>query len=253
MEPHLPNYAPPEFSKKFVQHEKKRGFEDFVRQDPFDPNELQGWNEEYDALAAYLDSELRALFDGIQQRGADKNLIVIITSDHGESIGEHKLIGHRISLHPEELRVPLLIRMPGNTPEGARISEPVSLHRLASTIQALSGGNAASFDGPSLSECWQGGRCGEELILGEMSKARSPGADKHWPARQGWVKSLIAGRWHLIVQQNGNIELYDWHDDPAESKNLAESDVHREVVRRLMEKLEAWVPETKNRVLVRAE
>ena len=59
MEPYLPHYAPQEFSQKFVKQQKKLNFESFVRQDPINPAELQGWNEEYDALTAYLDSQLK--------------------------------------------------------------------------------------------------------------------------------------------------------------------------------------------------
>jgi arylsulfatase A-like enzyme len=247
METHLPNQAPAEFSHKFRKLPLNEDFEGFVRQDPFRARDLEAWKEEYDALAAFLDSELKSLFDGIQQRGLDKNLLVIIIADHGESIGEHQLVGHRISLYPEEIRVPMMIRLPGTTPEGMRIADPVSLYRIPATILALSGGDAKSFDGASLSECWQGGSCREEFILDEVSKAKSPTADKHWPTRQGWVKSLIAGQWHFIVQQDGHMELYDWHSDPEEIKNLANAPEGAEIVKSLTAKLEAWVPETKQR------
>ncbi|MCL4523077.1 MAG: sulfatase-like hydrolase/transferase [Acidobacteria bacterium] len=245
METHLPNDPPREFMQKFARGRSRVDFETAIRQDPFDPQEIEYLDGVYDAMVAYLDSELKRLFDGLAARGLEKDLLVIIVSDHGESIGEHQLIGHRISLYTEQLRVPLMIRMPGKAPEGTRVADPVSLFKLPATIMQLSGGAAGEFPGAPLSECWTGGNCAEELILGEVDKGRNPGADKHWPVKQGWVKSLIAGQWHLIVQQDGKIELYDWHKDPGELNNLAQSEEGREVVKQLTEKLAAWVPQAK--------
>ncbi len=65
------------------------------------------------------------------------NSIIVVTSDHGEAFGEHKFYGHGNSLYREALHVPLIIRYPKLIPAGQRISQPVSLQRLAVTIQDL--------------------------------------------------------------------------------------------------------------------
>jgi hypothetical protein len=67
------------------------------------------------------------------------------------------------------------------------------------------------------------------------------------------VKSLVAGQWHFIVQQDGKIELYDWHNDPQESRNLAESAEGAEIIKTSTAKLEAWVPEAKQRAARRPD
>jgi hypothetical protein len=128
-----------------------------------------------------------------------------------------------------------------------RVAEPVSLHALPATIMEMTGGMASEFPGQSLSSCWTGGSCGEPAILSEVSKGFSPVQKDHWPTWQGWVKSLLAGQWHLIVQQDGKLELYDWHRDPSETQDLAGTEENRNVIKRLTEKLDAWVPEARER------
>jgi arylsulfatase A-like enzyme len=247
MEMHLPNDPSEEFMQQFAKDRPLISFAALRHQHPFDPREVQRLNNKYDALAASLDAELKRLFDELGRRRLEQNLLVIITSDHGESLGEHQLIGHWIGLYMEELRVPLLIRMPGKTPEGIRVAEPVSLHALPATIMEMTGGASGEFPGQPLSACWTGGKCGEPMILGEVSKGYSPDLRKHWPIWQGWVKSLIADQWHLIVQQDGKMELYDWHGDPSEAQDLAGTREGQDVVKVLTEKLEAWVPEARER------
>ena len=56
------------------------------------------------------------LLDDLQRRGILDRTLVVITSDHGEGLGEHDLFGHSLSLYSTEVRVPLLIlahRRPG--------------------------------------------------------------------------------------------------------------------------------------------
>jgi arylsulfatase A-like enzyme len=251
METHQLDDPPEEFMQKFAKDRPRVDFRTLMLEDPYDPEEQRRLSGKYDAMVAYLDSELKRLFEELGKRGLEKDLLVIIVSDHGESLGEHQLLSHRNSLYPEQIRVPLMIRYPGKTPDGTRITEQVSLHRLPATIMQMSGGAAGAFPGAPLTECWTVGTCAEEMILSEVDKGRYPGADKHFPMRQGWVKSLIAGQWHFIVQQDGKIELYNWHNDPQEFKNLAESAEGAEIVKALTARLEAWVPQAKQRAAKR--
>ena len=66
----------------------------------------------YDNCLAYLDEQLGVLFDELEHRGLLDDTLVVITSDHGEGLGEHDLFDHGESLYSTELDVPLLILLP---------------------------------------------------------------------------------------------------------------------------------------------
>ena len=81
----------------------------------------------YDSAIAYLDEQIGRLLDELERRGRLKNTLVIITSDHGEAFGENGRFGHIDSAYLTQLRVPLLISMPGVIPARSVITEAVSL------------------------------------------------------------------------------------------------------------------------------
>ena len=109
----------------------------------------------YDNCVAYLDEQLGVLFDELQRRGVLDRTLVIITSDHGEGLGEHGLFMHGESLYRTEIRVPLLILTPSHRPAGAVVRETVSLRDLPATIVDLIGlGNGSPFPGQSLARLW---------------------------------------------------------------------------------------------------
>ncbi len=109
----------------------------------------------YDDCLAYLDEQLGALFDELQRRDILDRTLVIITSDHGEGLGEHDLFLHGQSLYRPEIRVPLLILLPSHHPSGSVVRPTVSLRDLPATIVNLIGlGQRSPFPGRSLARFW---------------------------------------------------------------------------------------------------
>lgn len=90
-------------------------------------------NDTYDAGIRRMDDVVGAFLEGLGAAFGDDPYLVIVTSDHGEEIGDHGDFGHGHDLHEELLRVPLLVRFPGG-PAGARESRPVSSLDLVPTI-----------------------------------------------------------------------------------------------------------------------
>lgn len=225
MEVHDPWVPPFAYAQKFSDRPEEispRSRIHWGRRPPVDPARAdKDLNDVYDASLASLDDQLRYLFAELHQRHVDTNLIVIFTGDHGESLGEHNLVGHRHSLYLEQIHVPLLVRVPGQTPPGKRIADIVELDSLAATISELAGLHVETFRGPSLVQCWSGGTCGRNMDASELSGGHFPGIAKDWPIYQGWIRSSADRRWHLIVQQDGNLALFDWQNDPKETHNLA--------------------------------
>ena len=68
--------------------------------------------DSYDDCLGYIDEQLGLLFDELQRRGVLDQTLIVVTSDHGEGLGEHNLFDHGESLYRTEIRVPLVIVPP---------------------------------------------------------------------------------------------------------------------------------------------
>lgn len=176
--------------------------------------------DRYDAGIARTDEYLGALLDSLAARGALEHTLVIITSDHGELVGEHDLTEHGNSLYHPLLHVPLVVRGPG-APAGLRVGTPVSLRDLAETVReaaALPG--AAPFPGASLQPLWQG-QPGKSVspLLAQVTKGINTPPEE--PVTLGTMTSIIAGGHHYVLGGRGKEELFQLSSDPAEERNLA--------------------------------
>jgi len=170
----------------------------------------------YDRNVAYEDDQIGRLLDELRRRGLDRNTLIIITSDHGEALGQHGHVGHQSDLYFEALHVPLLVRFPGKIPAGLRQADPVSLAALSRTIMDFLG-LPSDFPGralPLLRPESSSGENAEEPLLAEFY------TNKDGPKK----KSLLSSRWHYIHDVvTGAEELYDVKQDRAELRNLATS------------------------------
>jgi arylsulfatase A-like enzyme len=196
----------------------------FRRKPTLTAEEIQVEVNAYDECLAYLDTQLGALFSELARRGLAENTLMIITSDHGESFGNHDLFGHGNSLYLETLHVPLIFYWPGRIPSGMRIPQIVGLQQIPATLlEALGGAAVTSLPGRSLAGLW-GGERGDQsdmAILSEVSSVR--GGPPSYPTTGGALKSLVTEEWHFILAESGRAELYRWREDLQESHNLAET------------------------------
>lgn len=112
--------------------------------DPHQPYRPPGWAlamapSPYDAEIAYADHELGRLFTQLRETGQLDNTLVIFTSDHGESLGEHNEKTHAIFVYSATTHVPLIMRYPTALPSGMHYQEPVRHVDLVPTILGLLG------------------------------------------------------------------------------------------------------------------
>ncbi|MEM7049755.1 MAG: sulfatase [Acidobacteriota bacterium] len=104
----------------------------------------------YDSAIAYTDVQIGRLLAGLEELALDRDTVIVITSDHGELLGEDGLASHAY-LRPENLRVPLLISTPEGLGAGRRIERPVGSVDLLPTLLELVGAEPlAGLDGTSL-------------------------------------------------------------------------------------------------------
>lgn len=183
----------------------------------------------YDDGITYLDDQVGRLLDSMKERGLLENTIVIVTSDHGENLGEHDLYSHGRSLYQPEVHVPLLIAGPQIVPPDRRVATVASVRDVPATVADLVGLGASSpFPGRSLARCWRDGTqaevTDESPVISEVFIRTKPGGAS-WlsPALRGPIRAAFLGDMKYIWYGDGTEELFDLSADPGETKNLAGS------------------------------
>ena len=183
----------------------------------------------YDGGIAYVDAELKRLVDSLRGRNLLDKTLIIITSDHGEALGEHGLNLHGHSLYLEQIHVPMILRLPGSIPPDTRIAQAVGTINTPATILDILGMDKRSIPGTSLAEYWSSTpRDSPRPILSEAEQW--PAVPAAYPVSSGWVRSLIDRGWHFIERQQGQMALYRLGDDPRELVNLADTPEGRPLV-----------------------
>jgi arylsulfatase A-like enzyme len=193
------------------------------------PEELKRMIDAYDESIRYLDHEIGSLLDSLERRNRLKNTLVIITSDHGESWGEHGLMFHGQSLYRELTRVPLIIRDPKAT-SAVRRNDAVGLDQLPATIAAYTGADASAFPGPSLLAD-SGARDATVLQLPRRNVKETA-----QPASRSSLAGLATGRWHYIESASGS-ELFDIAADPRGLRDLSTAPSLTDTVRGLRDRM----------------
>jgi arylsulfatase A-like enzyme len=164
----------------------------------------------YDGEVAYVDSQVRRLLDILEARGLAGTTLVVLTSDHGESLGDHGEATHGIFVYDATLHVPLILRWPGSIAPGRVIEDPVGLADVTPTVLDLLGLP------PSVPSQ------GRAVLRSGPPAQRLLWAQSDYPARHyGWarLRSVRQGGWKYIDAPRP--ELYDLTRDPAEATDLA--------------------------------
>ncbi len=88
----------------------------------------------YDSEVGYTDYYVGKLLEALDESGLRESTLVVLTADHGESLGEHGYVGHGRHLYEDIIHVPLIFRWPGRLPEGKIVDSLVSVVDIAPTI-----------------------------------------------------------------------------------------------------------------------
>jgi arylsulfatase A-like enzyme len=188
--------------------------------------EVQMATDVYDDSIAFLDRRLGMLIDELSRRGVLEKTLVVVTSDHGEHLGDHGLYFHGGSLYRQLVQVPLVIVGDKQIPLGRTVADPVSLRDLPSTIIDLLGlGSNHGLGGQSVARYWwprgSEARAGADPLLMETTKPELMINGGREPAAKGPMKALIFAGMHYIQMADGSEELYDVNKDLDETVNLA--------------------------------
>ncbi len=174
-------------------------------------------NAPYDAEIAYVDFELGEILASLEVSGRLENTIVVVTSDHGESLGEHGEYTHSSTLYDAVLHVPLVIQGPG-IPAAREVHGVVRTVDIAPTLLALSGlapFPAEQVAGIDLAPLWE---------AGQAPAAREAYAETlATQLENGWAPlfALRTNEHHYVRAPRP--ELYDMSEDPKQIENLIET------------------------------
>lgn len=247
MDVHTPYQAPGEGMDRFLEHDPgrfKRRMSNIAFQNRFDKLQVEIDNgaeadeevgalmDRYDAEIAFVDAQIPALLEHLQKvsDAQGRELLVVITGDHGEGFGEHHLLAHGRELWQETLHVPL-ITWGNGSPKGV-VEEDVSLIDLASTFTAAAGLEALGRS--------QDLHAGLERELGHLiaeegpSRSLSHFAPMHRVAVYGEGQKII----YDVEEEAENFSpfgMFNLRADPLEQTPLAEAEVNTFTTR-----LEAW-------------
>ncbi|MBA3304070.1 MAG: sulfatase [Acidimicrobiia bacterium] len=182
----------------------------------------------YDGALGYLDQRVGELLQSMRDQGILDDTVVILTSDHGDSLGEHGYLGHRLYLYDELIRVPLVVRYPALFPAGSRVEHPVEVGDVFPTILQLSGASATSDVSYSLVPSPE--RPKRPFTISENTAPKA--------LNEMEMKALRTETTKLIWRSDQSHELYDLEADPGETRNLFATEPAR--ARPLLDQLEEW-------------
>lgn len=248
MDPHAP-YLPPEPFERMFYHgnetdPRNKSMEPVMNFKPF-KDFFASWMPpgitdkdyviaQYDGEVAYMDAAIQSIFTALDSRGILDNTIVIINSDHGETLYDHECYFDHHGIYDTVLHVPLIIRYPSRIPAGKRI-DGYNLHQdLMPTVLELADiESEIQFDGKSLMP----------MIKGEVAShsAEFYITECTWMRKHGWRTPL----WKFFqalepdFHSKPPVELYNLVEDPGENNNIAESEP--DVVEFLRKRMEAWI------------
>jgi arylsulfatase A-like enzyme/Tfp pilus assembly protein PilF len=168
----------------------------------------------YNAELRYVDEQVGDFCDSLRRRGLFEISLIILTSDHGEGLGEHGEKTHGYFIYQSSVWVPLIVHWPaGSGSFPAKIDEPARLMDVAPTILQFAGvAQPPEFQGHSLFDFLRSD--GSKIPRDVYSESLY--AHQHFGCSQ--LRSLRMGRYKYIEAPKP--ELYDLATDPGETRNL---------------------------------
>jgi arylsulfatase len=170
----------------------------------------------YDAEIAFNDEHFGALMDRLKEQSLYEDALIVVLSDHGEAFGDHPHVWkHGNSLYAEEIRVPLIVKLPGNHRAGTRIAEPVQQIDVFPTILQLAEIDVLDeLQGRSLLETLDPGSAGSAPATYSYLDLD----DRHIASTRSDGLCLIRNFPDSRIRP-GTFELYDREHDPRERRN----------------------------------
>jgi len=180
--------------------------------EPPEPYRSRFAGRAYDGEIAFADSQLGRLFEWLRASGRERDTVVAVLADHGESLGEHGELTHAVLIYEATLHVPFLLAGPG-VPRGSTVPARVSTVDVAPTLLRLLGLEPpAEMTGRDLRAAFAGRPLEPQPLYGESLFGR---LNCRWSTLRSWT----VDEWKLV--DGSRAELFDLADDPGETRDRA--------------------------------
>ncbi len=194
----------------------------------------------YDSEIGYADFHIGKLLARLDELGLRRSTLVVLTSDHGESLGEHGYVGHGRQLSEGIVHIPLIMRYPARLPAGKVISRNVSLLDATPTILELAIGRQPYKDLPTAFA----GRSLASAMIGQESIPERPIRYITFAGKKGWMPRWLSSMWvspderpfrvgqslgtqKMVWDPNGrSLSVFNIDEDPFEMSPLVLSHKH---------------------------
>ena len=189
--------------------------------------DIKRWRKHYYAKITFIDEQIGQIMESLEARNLLDNTMIILTSDHGDNLGDHQLI-YKWLMTEQSTRVPMVVRMP-NTKRAGDVDEKLFTHMdIGPTVLDFAGIEVPSYLDGSTNLA--------RITDGDMSQA--PGKvycqDNYLTMVRTETKRMI----HYAGQPYG--EYYDIENDPNEFNNLYDSQGHQDEIKELKLEYLEW-------------
>lgn len=251
--PHDPRMAPPPFDAMYDPREipvppsylDEHPFDngDMILRDellapyPRTKPEMQQHIADYYGMISHHDQQLGRVFDTLAANGQLENTIIVYTSDHGLSVGQHGLLGKQ-NMYDHSVRIPCILAGP-SLPQGLSLSQLTYQIDIFPTLCELAG-----IPIPSTVE----GKSFKPLIDNPAGNHR----ETVYSLYRDIQRMVTDGEWkltrHYVSPITGagtdRLQLFHLADDPWETRDLSQDAAHQYQMQRLAEHLNQWMHET---------
>jgi arylsulfatase A-like enzyme len=233
--PH-PNFEDPLIDKPAVQRIKRQHW----------GTEGMSWPDWQPLLARYygevslIDAQVARLLQALERIGEKNDTVAIYTTDHGDTMGAHKIWNKDYTMYDEIYRVPFVVRWPGVTSPGSRCDTYIH-HFLDLTPTLL---EMAGLEPPEGIH----GRTLVPLLNGqEQDRPREAFCQFHGSHMGLYtIRMLQTDRYKYVFHVNDIDELYDHENDPYELRNVAGDPAYAPALQELRHKLLEWMAGTQD-------
>jgi len=139
MDPHVPYIPPAPFDRRYEPHPTEGHPGVDPRTDFHEREDRERLVAQYDGEIAYGDAEFGRFIDALEKDGSYEDALIIFVADHGEEFLDHGQWLHGRSVFDELVRVPLIIKFPGNRHAGSRIAQQVQTVDILPTVLEAAG------------------------------------------------------------------------------------------------------------------
>jgi len=221
----LPDIPPNLADYEHPMDEMLNAYHGTHRVDLDDSKNLYNMRRAYYAQVTYIDQKMGQLQQALKNYGLDDNTLVIFLSDHGDMLGERRMVQKR-SFYEHSARIPWIMAHPNTREGGITVPEPVSIVDVMPTILDFAGvtvDDITPIDGRSVLP----------LAAGESDANRAVFCESHAAGVTETCFMVRQGDFKYKHINNYSPQLFDLADDPQEWHNLAGQPEYRRIEERL--------------------